>query len=114
MENKTTSTYKVVATIFKETEKAIQVTFDYSTNWFEKEFEKVWLPKSQVTILEQQNEQHPAYISIPVWLINKTAPTNTRHFGNDNSTWVSYFIQKDRQSINHALSNGNSTFYYND
>tara|TARA_R110002012_G_scaffold588_2_gene2719 strand:+ start:697 stop:984 length:288 start_codon:yes stop_codon:yes gene_type:complete len=62
---------------YKETAKAILLDFDYGYNVYE----KVWLPKSQLNILEKLNptDEHPGWckIEIPVWLIKKQTPTHT-------------------------------------
>lgn len=73
----------------RETEKAIQLSFD----WGFKYYDNLWLPKSQLEFKDKDNHGN-CIVEIPMWLLKKQIPS---HVYNNISTSnvIANFITKN-------------------
>ena len=65
---------KFTASYNRETEKAIQISFD----WGMKHYSNVWMPKSQLNF-DDKNDQGDCVVNIPLWLVQKQTPSKVYH-----------------------------------
>ena len=91
----TMKTFKTIANYNNETEKAIQLSFDFNR----KSFINVWFPKSQITFLHKNNQGN-CEISIPFWLLYKNEDKLQYVYDNNsNSTWCDIFKKQDANGL---------------
>lgn len=91
----TMKNFKAIAHYNRQTEKAIQLSFD----WKEKSFINVWFPKSQVTFLHDNN-YGGCEVSIPFWLLYKNEDKLQNVYDNNsNSTWCDIFRKQDANGL---------------
>ena len=62
---------KFTASYNQETEKAVQVSFDFGMKYFK----NVWLPKSQLKF--EYKDEGNCIVEIPMWLIKQQTPSHT-------------------------------------
>jgi len=86
------------ATIHRQTQKAILVSFEDGRRYYN----KVWLPKSQVSFELDPNASENGLgcgmIKIPNWLIKKQKVANVDN-SDANSNWVSIFQKQDANGL---------------
>ena len=87
--------YQAIAKFNNETEKAIQLSFE----WGNLTFSKVWFPKSQITFL-CKTDFGDCEILIPFWLLYKNKSNGINLQNQDsNSIWCEIFAQQDRNGL---------------
>ena len=87
--------YKSIAGYNNETDKAIQLSFE----WGYVKFYNFWFPKSQITFLEKDDFGN-CEILIPFWLLYKNKSKGVILQNSDaNSIWCEIFAEQDRNGM---------------
>jgi hypothetical protein len=87
--------YQAVANYNLESDKAIQLSFE----WGNVTFSKIWFPKSQITFINK-TDFGACEIQVAFWLLykNKDKDNNLQN-SNSNSTWCEVFQQQDSNGL---------------